>query len=64
MMNSKKLIPEIQKYINLVRSGKIEVCKEQILLCNYIEKCFKEEKLFVDEDQLSKYLGLQKYFPF
>jgi len=62
-MNS-KLVPEIQNYINLVRSGKIEVCKEQLLLCDYVENCFKTETIFVDEAQLHKYLSLQKYFPF
>ncbi|EDS77248.1 putative phage terminase, large subunit [Clostridium botulinum C str. Eklund] len=64
MTNCKKLIPEIQDYIDLVRSGEIEVCKEQLLLCDYVEKCFREESLFVDEEQLNKYLSLQKYFPF
>lgn len=64
MMNCKKLIPEIQNYIDFVRSGEIEVCKEQLLLCNYIEKIFKTENLTVDEDQVKKYLGLQKYFPY
>lgn len=63
-MNSKKLIPEIQNYIDLVRSGEIEICNDQVLLCEYVEKCFREENLFVDETQLHKYLGLQKYFPF
>lgn len=63
-MTSKKLIPEIQDYIDLVRSGIIEVCKEQLLLCDYVEKCFNDENLFIDEEQLKKYLGLQKYFPF
>lgn len=63
-MNSKKLIPEIQNYIDLVRSGEIEICKEQLLLCDYVEKCFEEENLFVDEAALYKYLSLQKYFSF
>ncbi|SKA99811.1 Phage terminase-like protein, large subunit, contains N-terminal HTH domain [Caloramator quimbayensis] len=63
-MSSKKLIPEIQNYIDLVRSGKIAVCKEQILLCDYVEKCFNDGNIFVDEEQLHKYLSLQKYFPF
>lgn len=63
-MTSKKLIHEIQDYIDLVRSGVIEVCKEQLLLCDYVEKCFNDENLFIDEEQLKKYLGLQKYFPF
>lgn len=63
-MNYKRLIPEIQDYIDLVRSGTIEVCKEQLQLCTYVEKHFEEENLFVDEVQLKKYLSLQKYFPF
>lgn len=58
------MIPEIQDYIDLVRGGTIEVCKEQLLLVDYVERCFIEENLFIDEDQLHKYLSLQKYFPF
>lgn len=64
MKNYNKLIPEIQNYIDLVRSGEYEVCKEQIQLVEYVEKCFREENLFVDEELLHKYLSLQKYFPF
>ena len=63
-MNYKKLIPEVQDYIDLVRSGVIEVCKEQLQLCDYVEKCFHEENLFIDETHLHKYLNLIKYFPF
>ncbi|MGH4125106.1 MAG: terminase TerL endonuclease subunit [Clostridium sp.] len=63
-MSSKILIPELQNYIDLVRSGKFEVCKEQFQLVNYIEKCFENENLFIDETQLHKYLNQQKYFPF
>lgn len=63
-ISSKKLIPEIQGYIDLVRSKKIAVCKEQLLLCDYVEHCFQIENLFIDEEQLHGYLGMQKYFPF
>ncbi|WP_233439945.1 terminase TerL endonuclease subunit [Clostridium tagluense] len=64
MMKCKKLIPEIQDYIDIVRGGTIEVCKEQLQLMDYVEKCFREENLFVDESQLHKYLSMIKYFPF
>ncbi|GCD13197.1 terminase [Clostridium tagluense] len=63
-MKCKKLIPEIQDYIDIVRGGTIEVCKEQLQLMDYVEKCFREENLFVDESQLHKYLSMIKYFPF
>lgn len=55
---------EIQSYIDLVRSGTVEVCQEQLLLCDHVEACFQNERLFVDQAQLDKYMSLQKYFPF
>lgn len=54
----------IQEYIDIVKNGKFLVCKEQILLINLIEKTFENESIYVDEDQLEKYLGLQKYFDY
>jgi phage terminase large subunit-like protein len=64
MTYSKLLIPEVQNYIDWVRSGEIAVCKEQLQLCDYVENCFKTEELFIDTKQLERYLSLQKYFPF
>lgn len=55
---------EIDDYINFVRSGKIPMCKDQIAICDYTEKCFKTEDIHVDEQQLKHYLNFQKYFPF
>lgn len=54
----------IQDYIDLVRSGTIEVCKDQLLLCDRVERVFSTEDIYVDEEQLNKYLNQQKYFPF
>ncbi len=54
----------IQDYIDLVRSGDIPVCQEQLQLCDLVEKAFREENLFLNEPQLEKYLSYQKYFPF
>lgn len=55
---------EIDEYIAFVRSGKVPMCKDQIALCDYVEKCFQEEEIYVDEQQLKRYLNFQKYFPF
>ena len=55
---------EIDEYIDLVRAAPYPVCKEQIALCDYVEKCFGEEDIHVDEQQLSRYLDKEKYFPF
>ena len=55
---------EIDEYISLARSGKYPVCKDQLALCDYVERIFSEEDIHVDELQLKRYLNHQKYFPF
>lgn len=59
-----KTCKEIEEYIDFVRSGEAIVCKEQLLLCDFIEKIFEEEDIYVDEKQLERYMGLQKHFPY
>lgn len=56
--------PHIEEYMNMVKSGKIKACKEAKALINHIEYCFETEDIYVDEQQLEKYLSLAKYFPF
>ena len=55
---------DIQAYIDLVRSGDVAVCREQLLLCDYVESCFDMEPIWVDKDQLQRYFLLERYFPF
>lgn len=54
----------IQQYIDLVRSGDIAVCEYQLKLCDLVENVFKTEDIYVNEQQLEKYLSYQKYFPY
>ena len=54
----------IQEYIDLVRNGEYPVCREQLLLCDFVEKVFETESVYVDEEQLEKYFELQKYWDF
>lgn len=54
----------IQAYIDLVRSGITPMCREQYQLADLIEHTFATETLIVDEDQLERYMGLQRYFPY
>ena len=54
----------IRRYIDLVRSGTVQVCREQLQLCDLVEKAFAMEDIHVDEAQAIRYLGLQKHFPF
>lgn len=52
----------IDNYISIIKDG--TVCKEQKLLAEYIKKAFEKETLTIDEEQATKYLNLQKYFPY
>ena len=54
----------IQDYIDLVRSGKYPVCEEQHLLCDLVEAELGSGRVYVNEEQLEKYLSYQKYFPY
>ena len=52
-MNS-KINPHILQYIEAVEKGKIEACKDQVLLIKYVRKCFKTEDIYTDDEQLEK----------
>ena len=54
----------IQAYIDLVRSGVTPMCREQYQLADLINHAFATEDLIVDDDQLERYMGLQRYFPY
>lgn len=49
----------IQDYIDLVRSGKYPVCEEQHMLIELVEREFKSGRIYVDEEQLEKYMSYQ-----
>ena len=55
---------EIDDYIQQVREGEYPVCQDQLRLCDLVEKAFAEEDIYVDEEQLRKYLSKEKFFPF
>ena len=48
----------------MVEGGEIRACEDQKLLCAHVRRCFEAEDLHTDSEQLEKYLGLAKYFPF
>ncbi len=54
----------LDEYIDLIKSRKIQACKEQHQLIKFVDKKIKVEGLWIDEEQANKYLRLQKYFPY
>lgn len=65
MMDISK-IPEIQEWIEIVENDRpFKCCEEQKLLVKHIRKCFETEEIYVDIEQLDKYMQLAKrYVPF
>lgn len=61
-MKNCKLNPHILRYIEQVEAGR--ACMEQKALVRHIRKCFAQEDIYVDTEQLEKYLGLARYFDF
>lgn len=62
-MNS-KINHHIQEWIDIVENQTYAVCEEQELLVEYVRRCFEMEDIYTDDEQLDKYIGLAKYFPF
>lgn len=59
-----KMPPEVLEYIELVESGVRPVATHQTALAAMIRRIFDTEDIWVDTELLSKYMSLQKYFPF
>lgn len=56
--------PEVLRYIELVESDTPRACPEQHALVALVRRVFETEDIYVDTEQLQKYLGLAKYFSF
>ncbi len=56
--------PHIQEWIDIVENDAYRCCEEQRLLVAHVKRCFAKEDIYTDADQLEKYLGLIKYFPY
>lgn len=52
------------RWINMVEKGEIVACKEQKRMVKYVRECFESEDIYTDDEQLTKYLGLSRYFPY
>lgn len=59
-----KLCDEIEEYLEIVESPAAVVCPEQIMFAKLVRRVFETEDIYVDTEQLAKYMSYQKYFPF
>lgn len=56
--------PYITAFMEDVKTGKINACKEIKALIEHVEYCFENDDIYVDCEQLEKYISLAKYFPY
>lgn len=54
----------ITNFINDVKEEKIKTCKEIKALIEHVEYCFENEDIYVNEEQLERYMSLGKYFTY
>lgn len=60
-----KRYKRIFDYIDMVKTGKVNVCRDQLdMIDNVVLPVLNREDVFVDEEQIEKGLSLQKYFPY
>lgn len=60
-----KEIPDcIKEYTEIVREREYAACEDQLLLCDFVEKIWREEDLIFNKGQFEKYMSYQQYFPF
>lgn len=63
-MTNYKLPKEILRYLESVETDTPKACPEQHALAAHIRKCFETEDLFINTEQLAKYMRLVRYFPY
>lgn len=63
-MTSCNLPQEVADYFAEVREGSYRKCKDQYAFCDYVQREFQKGDIYVDTEQLEKYLDLQKYFDY
>lgn len=56
--------PHILRYIEIVENGEVRACAEQKQLVALVRRAFETEDIYTDDEQIEKYLGLAKYFPY
>lgn len=54
----------VEEYLQMIEQKAFCFCPEQEALARLVRRVFAEDNIFVDEQQLADYLGLEKYFPF
>lgn len=64
MRMTSRINPHVLRYLELVEREEFRVCKDQKQLAALVRHAFETEDIYTNDQQLEKYLGLGKYFPY
>lgn len=56
--------PRILEFMEIIEHGKQAANRDVEALIRHVRQCFETEPIYTDTEQLTKYLSLQKYFPY
>lgn len=56
--------PRILEFMEIMETGKQAANRDVKALITHVRRCFETEPIYTDTEQLTKYLSLQKYFPY
>lgn len=56
--------PRIEDFMKAVETENIRSSREVKALVSHVRNCFETEDIYVDSEQLTKYIGIARYFPF
>ena len=59
-----KIPNAVADYLAIVEGGELPACREQKALAELVRQRFAEERLLVDEQKISRYCGIARYFGF
>ena len=59
-----KIPNAVADYLEIVEGGELPACREQKALAALVRQRFAEERLLVDEQKISRYCGIARYFAF
>lgn len=64
-MKKCNLPKEVQEWIDIVEQDQYKCSEEQHLLVEHVQRCFVEEDIYIDMDQLQHYMNIcERYVPF
>ena len=53
--------PQLAEYADLVRTGQVAACAEQLQMLSYVEGVMAAEEIYIEQGRVDRYFGYEKY---